>query len=193
MTKLIILDRHKCYNCTGTMATLTKVMRDIHTNGLKKLVGQTVKGCITCQKLLAFPFKYPDNPPLPNFRLVCERPFSMCGVDFIGPFKAEVVNTDGETDLSLKSVDGVNESRTSHKLYVVIFTCLVTRAICLIVTPNRSTEFFLGAIRQLACRYTEPKLMVSDNEGAFRKASEILLKIAQDPKLKSCLSRRGIK
>ena len=34
--------------------------------------------------------------------------------------------------------------------------------------------------------------MVSDNEGAFRKASEVLLKTAQDPMLKTNLSKTGI-
>ena len=120
LTKLYTWDKHRCYNCAGTAATLTKVMRDIHTNGLKGLVGQVIRKCITCQKLLAHPYKYPENPLLPNYRLICEKPFSMCGVDYIGPFKSEVVNTDGETDLSIQPAEGRNVSRTSHKLYVVI-------------------------------------------------------------------------
>ena len=48
------------------------------------------------------------------------------------------------------------------------------------------------SIRELGGRYTEPKLMVSDNEGAFRRASKILVTIAESPMLKTNLSKRGI-
>ena len=74
----------------------------------------------------------------------------------------------------------------------VLFTCLTTRALYLTLVPNRSTEAYLVALRELTARHTEPKIIISDNEGSFEKASSVLQKIAENPIMKSKLQGRGI-
>ena len=84
----------------------------------------------------------------------------------IGPFT--VVN-----DLE-EEPDGENIRKEKYKIWIVLFTCLVTRLSYLTLIPNRTTESFLAALRELSARHTEPKLIISDNEGAFHSGYRIL-------------------
>ena len=124
------------------------------------------------------------TPPLQSYRLKCRSPFSMVGCDYIGPFKLQPVTEDGETDYA--------GNRTSRNLYVVLYTCLVTRAVCLIPAPCKTAEAFLRTFRELSARYTEPRLIISDNEGAFTASNKILMKIAQENLTKRKFAARGI-
>lgn len=61
------------------------------------------------------PFKAPDMPPLPAFRISrTETVFTNIGVDVFGPFKVEVVNKEGVTKKTLGHCIHVS-GRTSNK------------------------------------------------------------------------------
>ncbi|CAL4117874.1 unnamed protein product, partial [Meganyctiphanes norvegica] len=79
-----------------------------------------------------------------------------------------------------------------HKIWIVLFSCLVTRAVYLTIIPNRNTESFLGALRELSARHTEPKVMISDNEGAFIGANKVLHEISKNPKTRAVIQQQGI-
>ena len=79
-----------------------------------------------------------------------------------------------------------------YKIWNVLFTCLVTRAICLIIVPDRTTVTFLRALRELSVRYCEPRIMVSDNEGSFMKADRVLNELSLNPVVKKTLGTRGV-
>ena len=79
-----------------------------------------------------------------------------------------------------------------YKVWVVLFTCLVTRAICLIDVPDRTTVTFVWALCELSVRYSEPRIMVSDNEGSFVKADRVLAELSMDPVVKRTLGSRGV-
>ena len=146
--------------------TLNIIRREIHSLKLRLQIKEVKENCIICKKLLGRPYRYPKNPPLDVYRTRCEEPFSSCGCDYIGPFF--VVN-----DLE-DEVDKENSREEKVKIWIVIFTCLVTRLIYLTIIPNRNTKSFMTALRELSGMYTEPKLIISDNEGAFKKSNDIL-------------------
>ena len=184
LTLLYIQYKHKCYNNSSIVYTLNLIRRDIHSIKLRKQITEVIEKCIICKKLLGRPYKYPENPPLDVYRTKCEQPFSTSGCDLIGPFT--VVN-----DLEEES-DKENTRKEKYKIWIVLFTCLVTRMSYLTLIPNRNTEAFLMALRELSARHTEPKLIISDNEGAFHSGYRILQEIALRPAIKNILIKQGI-
>ena len=68
----------------------------------------------------------------------------------------------------------------------------MTRLIYITIIPNRNTESFLRALKELSGRYSEPRLIYSDNEGAFSRTNEMLKKIADRPEMKAQLLSKGI-
>ena len=155
LTVLFILDRHRLYNCSPVDFTLNKIRREIHSVKLRRQIREIIHRCIPCRRLIGKPFKYPQDPPLEAYRTRCSRPFYTCGVDFIGPF--QVCNSGNIT-----------------KVYIIIFSCLVSRAIYLSLVADRTTETFLRSLTGLSARHCEPALFISDNEGAFKKANKVL-------------------
>ena len=117
---LYILNLHRCCNCSGVAGTLNIVRKRIHYSKLRRIVAEVVKKCLICQKIMARPYKQPEHPPLEPYRLKCQRPFSMCGCDYAGPFKAVPVNEEGITDTTCR--------RNSINIYVTLFTCLVKKS-----------------------------------------------------------------
>ncbi|UYV84637.1 hypothetical protein LAZ67_X002931 [Cordylochernes scorpioides] len=93
---------------------------------------------------------------LPHYRLAAyRRPFTFTGLDALGPFTVTV-------------------GRRHEKRWVIIFTCLVTRAIHQEVVHALSTdEFMIGFSRFIDTR-GRPDTIYSDNGTNFVEASEEL-------------------
>ena len=178
LTIAYILSRHKCINCASKLYTLNKIRRDIYAPKLRKLINNLINKCIICRRLGNRAFRFPEHPPLNDYRLRCNRPFSTVGLDYIGPF---VVRTTEE-----------NKKKGKNKVWIVLFSCLVSRAIYMVLVTDRRTETFLRALRELSSRHTEPKLMISDNEGSFKAADKILQQIAERPEIVSECNEKNI-
>ena len=146
LTILYIQHKHKCFNCNSVNYTLNIIRREIHSLKLRKQITNILYNCTICKKLLGRPYKYPENPPLDIYRTRCDRPFATCGCDYIGPFT--VVNKLEE------NIDNENNRIEEYKIWIVLFTSLTTRALYLTMVPDRSTESFLIALRELTARHT---------------------------------------
>lgn len=91
-------------------------------------------------------------------RVTKAAPFSYSGIDHFGP-------------LFSKSTSG------PQKMWVCLFTCLVTRAIQLELLEDMSSErFLIGLRRCIACRGS-PNEIISDNAGQFKLASGTIDKL----------------
>ncbi|XP_055527262.1 uncharacterized protein LOC129719871 [Wyeomyia smithii] len=95
---------------------------------------------------------------LPQLRVSPTRPFSVCGVDYCGPF-------------FLKSAV---RNRGPTKVYVAIFVCFSTKAVHIELVSDLSTPAFLAALRRLVARRGKISELHSDNATAFKGASNAL-------------------
>ena len=77
------------------------------------------------------PYRYPIQPVLPLIRSMIEPPFTYTGVDFSGPYH-------------------VREAVGVKKVWICLFTCLVSRAIYLVLVEDMKSTTFLVALRELA-------------------------------------------
>ncbi len=78
-------------------------------------------------------YKIPPPPPLPEFRVSEQPPFTFTGVDFAGPL---YVHYPGGTETS--------------KVWLCLFTCCVIWAIHLDLVPNMTTTAFLRCLKKLS-------------------------------------------
>lgn len=100
----------------------------------------------------------PSKPPLSTKCVTQSSPFSHCGVDYFGPL----------------FVKAKNENR---KVWVCLYTCLVTRAIHLELMSDMSTEQFLLGFRRLLSRHGKPKEILSDNVSQFKLTTDVIEKV----------------
>ena len=89
-------------------------------------------------------------------------PFSVTGTNYAGPF---ICKTKGKRDI---------------KVYLLLFTCSLTRAVHLEILPNQTTQEFIQALKRLIARRGRPKVIYSDNAKTFEKASKWIKRVYKD-------------
>ena len=165
--------KHKHSNCSSRQYTLHKVRKELHGPSLTVTVNKIVRECNACRILRAKPYAYPKMPPLPKERLAAERPFAVCGVDYSGPHH-------------------VKEGRSRKKIWIALFTCMVSRAVHLEVGPDISALTFLQALQSLAWKKGTPKLLMSDNATCFTGANRLLKEMSEERQVQVDLATKGI-
>ena len=171
--KEYLKDLHRCNNHAQINSTLNKVRQVMHGPGLRNAVKKVVSQCMNCRKIRASPYHYPTQPDLPIERYLIEVPFTCTGVDYAGPFE-------------------IRDQGNIIKIWIIIFTCMVTRAVFLKAVKDQSTESFLRALKELDCRRTTPKIIYSDNAATFTLASKILNTIKESEEVEKELANRAI-
>ncbi|UYV64927.1 hypothetical protein LAZ67_3002467 [Cordylochernes scorpioides] len=114
----------------------------------RQTVLRTIRKCPRCRLSRASPV-IPEMGQLPHYRLAAyQRPFTFTGLDAFGPFTVTV-------------------GRRHEKRWVIIFTCLVTRAIHLEVVHALSTDEFMMGLSQFIDTRGRPDTIYSDNRTNF--------------------------
>ena len=72
-------------------------------------------------------------------------------------------------------------------MYLLPFTCSLSRAIHLEVLPNQTTQELIHALKRLIARRGRPKFNYSDNAKTFVAASKWIEKIIKDELMKEYL------
>ncbi|XP_047736655.1 uncharacterized protein LOC125177954 [Hyalella azteca] len=135
----------------------------------RPLIKKILKYCVTCRKVQSKPFQSVIEPPLPEERISKSMPFQITGIDYSGAIT-------------------VREQSTSTKVYIALFTCMVTRAVHLEVAGSNSEEDFLRAFIKFASRRSFPSIVYSDNAMNFVSASKTLKDIANSQLVSSAFN-----
>ena len=171
-TQALIRYYHRHYNCSSKRYLLNKMKKFIHGPNVYKAVETVCRECYVCKLLRSQPYAYPKVPPLPEERLVSQTPFAVCGVDYSGPHE-------------------VRQGRGKAKVWIALFTCMVSRAIFIHIVPDLSAETFIAAYNALAWRHTQPLVLMSDNATCFTAANKILKELSEQVKVKDDLNVKG--
>ena len=126
------------------------VLKGRHT--VKQIIGK----CVTCKRMdgVAYPVVRP--PDLPTTRVSDNPPFSHTGVDFAGPLY----------------VHSLDESASSMKTYICLFTCASTRAVHLELVADLNVSSFLLAFCWFTSRQGLPATLLLDNAKTFKSAAK---------------------
>ena len=168
-----ILYKHIHSNCSSKQYTLHVVRREVHGPCLTVAINKLVRDCNICRILRAAPYAYPPPPILPMTRLAAERPFAVCGVDYSGPHF-------------------VKEGRARRKIWIALFTCMVSRAIHIETVPDLTADTFVKALQAMSWDKGTPKALMSDNATCFTKADKMLKELHGEREVQEDLSIKGI-
>lgn len=157
-TDLIVERYHKSSLHTGVSQTLSLIRHRFWIPQGRSAVKRVLRSCIVCRRHEGGPYKMPLMPPLPTERVTESPPFTYTGVDYFGP-------------LSIK------RSKNKEKVWVCLYTCLVTRAVHLEMMYDMSAQQFLLGFRRFIAQYGNPKKVISDNAGQFKLASDAIYKL----------------
>lgn len=107
---------------------------------------------------------------LPAARLRPARPFAKTGVDLAGPYHIKL-----HDKINMNTRSRANE--IDLKGYIIVFVCLVTRAVHLEAVTDMTTEAFLRAFVRFTTHHSTPEDMYSDNGTNFVGADNELSRI----------------
>ena len=158
LAKLLVNHYHINLHHAGVESVIVKVREKFWVLQIRPLVKRILHSCIVCRKLKG---KAASEPfaQLPKDRLIGKRPFKMTGVDFAGPLYV------------------VNESKEKSKVYILLLTCALTRAIHLELVTDLTTHSCLRALRRFFARRAVPEIIYSDNAKTFKACSDELKKL----------------
>lgn len=155
----IVRDAHLRNYHAGNQLTLCTLRHEYWILRSRQIVRSVINQCIACvREKASTPTQLMGN--LPGVRVTAgTRAFLHSGVDYAGPFL--VRNTPGR-------------GFKTHKTYVAVFVCLMTRAVHLELVNGYTTESFLAAFHRFCSRRGLPNSMYSDNGTTFRGADREL-------------------
>ena len=136
---------------------------------IRQCLKSVLRRCVSCRKITGKPYRAPDPPPLPKFRVTEAPPFTITGVDFTGALFVK----EGEYE----------------KVYICLFRCAVTRVE---VVGDLTVETFLLAFRRFSSRKSLPRKMISDNASTYLAAAEEIQKLLQSESLKEALEHQSV-
>jgi hypothetical protein len=134
----------------GRQMVKSEIRKTFHVLGLENLLRTAQRQCMTCNIEKSKPLKQRIGD-IPSFRL--EHPlkaFAKVGLDFAGPF--EIKHTAG---------------RSRIKAYILVITCLQTRALHLEATAGMDMSAFMNALSRFISLRDLPVDIYSDNFKTF--------------------------
>jgi hypothetical protein len=144
ITRLIIMREHDLLVHPSAERLLSSIRSRFWIIKGRVAIKRYLYKCLTCKRHRAMPC-IPLMAPLPRHRLApFNRPFTYVGLDFFGPCNITIY-------------------RRKEKRYVLLFTCLNTRAVHLEVTASLDLSSFLIAFASFSARRGRPSVVYSDN------------------------------
>ena len=173
-TALTVCDAHQRVSHNGVKETLTEVRRKYWVVRGRSLIRAIIHRCVTCKNHEGAPFDSPPPPPLTEFRIKEDPAFTYTGVDFAGPLFVRYEASSG-----------------SSKVWICLFTCLVTRAIHLDIVSDLSTPTFIRCLKQFAARRGLSRKFLSDNGKTFKAAAKFISSVFKDETVQEYLVDQG--
>jgi hypothetical protein len=147
LTDLIVMNYHQRLMHQGVEATLSELRRHFWIPKGRSLVKRLIFDCRKCRRYRNQPFCPPESV-LMDFRITPAAPFTKSGLDFFGPLFL----------------------RSGSKVWVLLCTCAVIRAVHLELVSDCSSSVTFHAVRRFLARRVPPFRTVtiySDNAKTF--------------------------
>ena len=177
-THLLVEKVHKQNLHSGVSQTLSQLRYKYWLPRGRATVSSVLRNCTVCRRHEGGPYKMPVMAPLPKTRVTSAVPFSRTGLDYLGP-------------LYIKTKEG------QRKVWVCLFTCMVTRAIHLELLQDMSAEEFLLGFRRFISNRGTPIEITSDNALQFKTSSKVLnlvwKHVIQSEEVQTYASNVGVK
>ena len=177
VTRLIVTSFHRKVLHSGAEHTLNELRQEYWIPKARSTIKWYIQRCAVCKKRRSRP-QAPLMGDLPEARFDSQHAFSSVGLDFFGPLHVRV-------------------GRKTERRYVLLITCLASRALHLEVTSSLDTDSFLLALRRfIAARRGQPSHIFSDNWKSFKRADKELCEALRNwnmEQLNDTMTQKNIK
>ena len=174
-TNKFVMAAHRATLHGGVGLTMTLLREKYWIPCLRQLVKRIRRSCYGCKRFQAQPMHAPPAGSLPMDRISGERAFQTIGLDYCGPF------------IYKKSTS------TTGKGYILLFTCSLTRAICLEFVEDQLFETFISSLKRMVARRGRPEKIYSDNFKTFVAASNWIKRVTSSEAVHDFLASQSIK
>lgn len=174
-SKLLVQKHHRKLLHAGVRDTLVDLRQRYWILQGRQLVKKVISECTVCRRHHAKPMEE-VVPPLPKDRVTETDPFTVVGIDFAGPLF-------------------VRTARKFTKVYLVLFTCAVIRAIHLELIDDQTAPSFLNAFRRFVSRRGFPSVVYTDNALTFKRSKKEVTQLwetIRDPQVKNTFANHKI-
>ena len=171
-------DRRVFHN--GIKETLTEVRAKCWVLKGRSLVKQILRKCLVCKRFEGRPYLAPVPPPLPDFRVQIDSPFTSTAFDFAGPLYVKATGNSKSTHSK------------STKVWICLYTCCTVRAVHLDLVPDLTTSSFLRSLKRFAARRGLPRRIVSGNAKTFKAAAKAIQAIVTSREVQEHLTGLGV-
>lgn len=155
LTSLIVMSIHNKVKHLGLGTTLTQVrLSGFWIPKGRQSVKNIISKCFICKRYNSLAYKYPKLCNLPRERVNFIRAFREVGVDYT-------------SHIFLNTSENNNE-----KYYILLFTCMQTRAVHIELIKDMTTKSFVQALIRFSNLYGTPCTIYSDNARSFIAAFE---------------------
>ena len=174
LTTLYVCRLHARVLHNGVKETLTELRSQFWVIRGRSVVKRILHNCYTCRRYEGRACRVPPPPPLPDFRVQEAPPFTNTGVYFAGPLYVG------------------NLGKVQSKVWIVLYTCCVTRAIHLELVSDMSAHTFIHSFKQFSSRSGLPALMILDNGKTFEAAVRIIKRMLSNRRVQKFFHGIGI-
>ena len=174
ITSLIIENCHKNLSHAGTYTMLSELRKIYYVSNLFSQIKKCLKSCLHCRRFNAKPIAL-NQSPYRDFRISPSNiVFRSIFIDHMGPFV-------------------VTFNAQKFKIYVLIVTCLWSRAVNLLISPDMTVKSFLKAFQQHVYAHGIPEVCLSDCGSSIVQGATIMSEYLNDEATKSYFKLNGIK
>ena len=190
-TTLIIWRVHHRLHHAGVDQTLAELRQMYWVPQGRQVIRNILRTCVRCRMILAAPYPVLAQPQLPGFRVETAGCFHNAGVDFAGPLVIGTLSTVKRRRKQQKQVKKQRkEDDPDRKVWLVIFTCAVSRNVHSEVLDGMTVSDFMHGLRRFVAKYGPPTLLYSDNAKTFECVARELPQVLSHPRLHKYLNSR---
>ena len=152
-----MLNRPKLPTHRGTYLNNLELLRYVHSPGVLEKITSIRDACIMCQLRLKKSYQA-ALAPLPESAFTLNPGFLIAAADFKGPYPCRLLKGPRTTG-----------TWKHQNIYILVVVCLTTRAVCLELCEDQTSDSLAQAFTRVSCQYQVPKILYIDR-GASNKS-----------------------
>ena len=191
-TKLIIWRAHFTLKHEGVGQTLAELRQMYWVPQARQAIRNLLRQCVKCRMMTAATYPILGPPALPDFRVQRMDCFHSTGVDFAGPLVIGTLSTIKRKRKQKKGEKKKEEKDADRKVWLVVFTCAVSRNVHAEVLDGMTVTDLMHGMRRFVARYGPPAMFYSDNAKTFECVARELPQVLTHPRLDKYLNSRKI-
>ena len=174
LTQLLVREAHWNTHHGGVYNVLSRLRREFYFAKCYSTVRKIVQSCVLCKRYNSHTLKL-NQSPYRDFR---SQPtsiaFNYTFIDFAGPY---IIKQEGKR----------------RKVYLLVLTCLWSRAVNIRIALNMTTNEFLRCLSLHCLEFGVPSLILSDQGSNFVAGSHIVEDFLDDQVVKEHFQSRGVR